>query len=135
MKRVFIILGCVLVLATSFFEIDSYRRHARIQREMSKLRVTELPSYAGFLKPGMTRSAVEHELDKRSIHFGAALDLSGGSNLIVQIKRLPSSEWYCSTEDIGIKMIFLSDGAPRKTITLEDPLEALDVFHQLETCL
>jgi hypothetical protein len=99
------------------------------------LRTTELQRYAGFLRPGMTRTAVELELDKRSIHFEAALDRSGGSNLMVRIKRLPSSAWYCSTEDIGIKIIFLRDDASIVPITREDPLQALDVFDQLGTCL
>jgi hypothetical protein len=139
MKRALIIIVGVVVaavlLVNLLIAIVSYRKHALIQREMSALRTTELPHYAGFLKPGMTRAAVEQELNRRSIYFGTARDSSNGSNLTIRIKQLPSSQWYCGTEDIGVKIIFLPENAPVAQITPQDPLLDLDVFDQLGICL
>jgi hypothetical protein len=68
-RRVKITLLVVPTVLISGFLFDYEHGDWRIEREKRKLSDMQLPQYSAYLKPGMTRSAVEGELTKRSIAF------------------------------------------------------------------
>ncbi len=129
--------------------IAEYHKQSLIAVEMKSLQTKELPPYADFLQPGMTRSAVYQELEKRFVNFEQARDSSRGSNQIILKKRMSSPVFYCSFEDLGVRLIFqpeegsspLSSMSKANKMDLHDApssddiLRGLDIHGQLMDCL
>jgi len=141
MKRLLVVVVAIAVVVVTIFvlsEVSAHQRAAAIAAAKGSLQKETLPKYAAFLKPGMRRAAVYEELGRRGISFEQAHD-AGHYNQIMQLKRLPSPVYYCSFEDVGIRIIFEAGGGDDSKATsggsANDVLRDVDVYGQLMDCL
>lgn len=126
-----ITLLCGVAILTGWTMLSLKRSGWQIEKQKQVLVDTQLPAFRAFLKPGMTRSDVEEELNRRSIPFESARD---GSfvNAFIPLKRMPSSVWYCSFEDVGVRVVFDS---PYQHALPGDRLRGVDIFGQWMDCM
>lgn len=110
----------------------------QIEQQKQVLVNTQLPVFKAFLKPGMTRSDVEEELNRRSIHYESARDGSLANDFI-PLKQMPASVWYCSFEDVGVRVVFDSPSTSQvSTYPYNSPdyrLRNVDISGQWMDCM
>jgi hypothetical protein len=136
-RRTKIILAIPLVLI-SYGVITYQLRQRRIAATERKTYTDQLALYGAFLKPGMTRAAVERELGQRSIPFERRYHYeTRGYDDHVLLERFDSPVFYCSFEDASLQLKFDSrNGTPSTDFgDPEDQLRELRVYHQLMDCL
>ncbi|HXC96892.1 MAG TPA: hypothetical protein VNU92_14415 [Edaphobacter sp.] len=137
--RTKIILALPLALAT-YFGIDCYLYERRVVAKEKKTYDDQVGFYKRFLKPGMTRVAVEQELKLRSIPVLQRLQRPAALDLVL-LERFGSPKSYCSFEDVSLRLDF----EPADNATTyegnhfngkpDDRLRAMSVYRQLMDCL
>ncbi len=128
-----IVLAVPLVLI-SYGLIAYQLRQTRIAAKEAKTYNDQLAIYGAFLKPGMTRAAVERELGQRSISFQQRYgDETRDYDDFVLLERFDSPVFYCSFEDANLQLKFDSRNGTPSTASgdPEDQLRKLVVYHQL----
>src|SRR5580704_12002928 len=107
-KRTKIVLAVPLALIFVLISYGAISRHVQEQRILAIERRTfpeQRAIYAAFLQTAMTRTQVEEEIHKRSISpsWNEGYGMYPGDELVL-LKRIGSPAWYCSFEDISIRL-------------------------------
>ncbi len=131
--KIILAIPIALISVLVFYGEISY--HLRQQKTAAIERKTfpeQRVIYAAFLAPGMTRTQVEEELHKRSL---TPTMISGKGPFpgdeFVLLKRIGSPAWFCSFEDISIRLEFKPGNGPSE----EDRLTGFSEHRQLMDCL
>ncbi|WP_263366896.1 hypothetical protein [Edaphobacter bradus] len=135
-RRTKIILAVPLVLISllAVGALDYSVDQRRIKAEEKAIYSAQLPLYSSFLKPGMQRIDVEHELRSRSISFRPNYEYGQyPKDEFILLKRIGSPVWYCSYEDITLQLEFNSSFNPAHPE--DDPLTGISEYRVLIDCL